>query len=449
MPIIYDGVEHPVRIGPGRSDLRYSSVPAVVPYDSTLATATTVQLVGGRHVSFAKVFATQPWVAAAVMRLLSWSIRVPLKVYRRTGSDSRMRLGPKDHPLAAAIMNPWRRGSQADFTMSMLGPLLVHGNALDEIQSGAGEQIRFQAADWRFARPVVIESYDGRIIEIAGWDLDADEDMYSRTVGADTVIHTRWWSPYGPLGISPLQQLGMTIAIDDAAQRHQKAMLSNGARPPSAITVSPEFLGWEPEKRQALLDQLSEDVGEIYSGPENNGRPALLPPGLDWKEVGHTAVEAELINQRKIAQGEVCAVYQIQPPMLGVLDRATFNNIETAREMSYTDSLGPPLVLIEQTINAQVIQGLLREDDIYVEYDFAGVLRGNRLNEVEALREAIATGLLTPNEARTIDNRPTSDTPGMDDHYLPLNNLQPIGRATADPTQITNPADTEDDAVGV
>jgi phage portal protein BeeE len=123
----------------------------------------------------------------------------------------------------------------------------------------------------------------------------------------------------------------------------------------------------------------------------------------------------------------VCAVYQIPPPMLGILDKATYSNIETQREMTYTDSLGPPLVLIEQCLNAQVLRGLMRETEIFCEFDFAGVLRGDKLKEVQALRDAIQTALLTPNEARSIDNRPRSDNPAMDQFYLPMNNLAPVG----------------------
>jgi HK97 family phage portal protein len=195
----------------------------------------------------------------------------------------------------------------------------------------------------------------------------------------------------------------------------------------------------DKDERREIMQQLRQDVTSIYAGPYNAGKPALLPPGLDWKQVGHTSVEAELIDQRKIARDEVSAVYLIPPPMLGILDKATYSNIETQREMIYTECVGPPLLLIEQMINAQVVRSLLGEQDVYVEYDFGNVLRGDRLKEIQALREAISSALMTPNEGRSVLNLAASDEPGMDEFYLPTNNLSPVSSTSSDPSSLVVP----------
>jgi HK97 family phage portal protein len=428
MPTIIGPGGEPVEIAPGRGDLRYSSAPFDPDRVIDLA-------VVGKTVSYAQLFATQPWVGAAVMRMLTWAVRVPLKVYRRTGDDSRERLRPADHPLADAVVHPWDRASQAQLVMALLGPQLVHGNGLVEIQQGARGTLRFEPVDWRIALP--IRPFRSRI---SGWTIDENDGTEPRTIAVDKTLHVAWWSPLGPIGVSPLRQLGTTITVEDAAQRWARATFINSARPPSAITASESFLGLDRDERDALLAQLRADVTRLYASPENAGRPALMPPGLDWKPIGHTAVEAELIDQRKVNREEIAAVYQIPPPMLGILDKATYSNIETQREMAYTDALGPPLVLIEQTINAQLVTALLGEDDVYVEFDFGPVLRGDRLKEIEALREGIASAIYTPNEGRRALNMPASANPAADDLYLPMNNLSPLGTTPA-PAPVPAPAE--------
>jgi len=294
--------------------------------------------------------------------------------------------------------------------------------------------IRFFPRDWRYAHPI----YSFR--DIAGFKVDVDDPMTARGVGIDSLLHVKWWSPAGQIGTSPLQQLGVTLRVEDAAQRYQQAIFANGARPASAVTASDDFLGLDPAERGQLMTQLRADITALYAMPENAGKPALLPPGLDWKAVGNSAQEAELIEQRRVARDEIVGVYLIPPPFLGILDKATFSNIEVQREMIYTDCVGPPLVLIEQVMNASLVRDFMQLDDVYVEFDFGAVLRGDRLKEIEAIREAVATAVMTPNEGRSKTNMPRSDNPWMDEFYLPFNNLQPVGQG---PVPVGTPAGAE------
>lgn len=412
MAVIYGTDDKPVEIGPGRGDLQYSSSPL------DLIGLGGVGLVDGRVVSCARIFEEQPWAAIAVMRLLTWSVRVPLKVYRRTGDDSRERLRPKDHKLARSIAEPWPRAGAIQLVMAYLGSLLVHGNGNVEVEDGP-QKMRFTPLDWRGLRPIMVRG------QIRGWR--HVEEGEEEILTADEVTHVRWWSPFGAVGISPLTQLGTTIKIEEAAQRHQVSMLRNSARPPSAIATSPEFLGLDKDVREALFKNLRSDITDLYSGPDNSGKPAILPPGLTWQQVGHTAVEAQLIEQRLRTREEIAAIYMIPPPAVGQLDRSTFNNIQELLRVAYTDGLGPPLVLIEAALNDQVVRQLLRDEDVYVEFDFAGILRGDRLREIEAIRAAVSSALMTPNEGRSTLNYPKSAEDGADALWLPRNNLQRLG----------------------
>lgn len=386
-------------------------------------------LFGGRPVSHAKVFSTQPWVAIAVMRLLTWSVRVPLKVYRRVDDDGeRQRLRPRDHKLAAALKRPWEDGCMADLVMHLLGSLCVHGNSLIVADNGASDTLRFAPLDWRTVLPLRENSADPNG-EILGWRehlVGGGTDDHS----SQTTMHLRWWSPLGRLGVSPLQQLGSTIRAEDAAIHWSLNTLSQSVRPSGVAEFDDAAMRLPPEDRTALYMKAATDLRGAYAGVENAGKFMVLPPGLKFTSASNTtAVEAELIAQRAVNRNETAAILMIPPPMIGILERANFSNVYTLREVAYTDGLAPPLVLIEQILNAQLVERMLREEDVFVEFDFAGILRGDRLKEIQALREGIGTGLIAPNEGRDVLNLPRSKSERADELFMPSNNLTPIDAA--------------------
>jgi HK97 family phage portal protein len=426
----------PISIGPGRGNLQYSSMHVpVVP---------TAMALINKTVSFARLFQTQPWVAAACMWMLTRAIRVPLRVYRKTSkANAAELLMPDQHPVAHMVANPWPGGNSAQFVMNMLGPMLVHGNAVLDVDDShvSDGALGLTPKDWRYCQPIMPTR-----LELDGFRFDWDLPLRQYDRPINNVLHVSYWSPTGPIGTSPLMQLNITLSIEDAAQRYQIGVFRNGARPPSAIIAAEAFIGIDPEIRNTIMAQLRQDLTDLYGGPENAGKPALLPPGLDWKEVGQSVIEAALVEQRKLTRDEVCAVYMIPPPLLGILDRATYSNIAIQRDMTYTDCLGPPLVLLEQAINAQIVRDLLQDDQVFVEFDFGAVLRGDRLQEIEMLRNAVQSALLTPNEGRAVLSRPAADLEGMDTFWMPTNNVTPVDQAAkppATPAPVIAPASPE------
>lgn len=382
-----------------------------------------VELVGGRIPSYARLVSEQPWAWIAITRLLTWATRVPLKLYRRgDDSHSRQRVRPGQHRLADSLHTPWPGAGTRDLVLALLAPHLVHGNAVMPIEDGP-RSIRWDpTCDVRQMRAVT----DVRGA-IRGWERTIRGDVQD-VEPWDAYLHIKTWSPLSTaVGMPALHALQTTFTIEDAARRWQIASLRNSGRPPSAVKASAEWLGIAEPERSALLDKLRSQISEIYTGPENAGRPALLPPGLEWENIGHTAVEAELIDQRACTREEIAAAFFVPPPMIGILADATLNNMEVLRQVAYGDGLGPPLVAIESGLNALLITHLLREPDLYVEFDFAGVLRGDRLKEIQALREGVAGGLLTPNEGRDVLNLPRVAADDANRLHLPTNNLTPLG----------------------
>ncbi len=388
----------------------------------------------GRVLSFARLATENPWVGVCINRMLTWAARVPLKGFVRLGDGSRARLrGADGDRLAMGLESPWPLGTPIAMVGHALGSLLVHGNGVLEVDVSASG-LSFTPHDWRRTRAIMADKRDPWS-PVVGWQITTPGGV-RREVAAGDVCHFGWWSPLGRLGVSPLQQLGVTLRGEERAREWSEKSLLNAAYPSGVVQLSKEFVGIEPEARQQLVAETTRTVRSIYAGAANARKLAVLPPGVEWQDIkagGTTAVEAQLVEQRRLNRDEVAAIYQIPPPMIGIYDHASFNNFREAREIALTDGLAPPLIMIEQVLNAVVCRHLLARDDAYVEFDFAGILRGDRLREVEAVREAIGTAVLTPNEGRELMNRPRDPSDAADLLYLPMNNLQPLSSVDAVP----------------
>jgi HK97 family phage portal protein len=264
-------------------------------------------------------------------------------------------------------------------------------------------------------------------------------------------VHLAWESQdlHG-LGVSPLKQLAETIKLDDATRRYQAASFTNGQRPASAI-VPPEGFRYEGTEHE----DLRAEIQRIHGGVDQAFKAALLAPGFKWEPLAHTAVEAEVIAARNLGREEFAMVYDVPPPMVGDLTHATYSNVEELHRILYVTTLRPWFKLIEETLQRQLIdEEETWSDNIYVQFDLAEVLRGNRREELDAASQAFYNGLMTLNEAREFVDMPPvdpkTDPEGMADiPHVQANNLRPITAPSvaedpnavkaADPNQIMPP----------
>lgn len=392
----------------GRRSLARSSMPFSTWGTSQLA------LLNGRSLSYTQIYRTQPYVATAVGVLVRQLARLPLKVYQRGPGGERERV--RDHKLVDLLNNPAPGYSGVHLKQWIALPLCLHGNStIAKTRSEKmGPPDRLWPLDWRFMRAFQADEIPSKPVRFWRYD-ELDEPLL---IDPGEMIHTRWEAPDGPIGVSPLEQLGTTVRIERAAQDYQEAYLRDGVRSAFAIKFPPG----------AVLDaetrgEMRKDIAAAFGGATNAHHPFLVPGGADLQEMSHNAREAELIDQRKLTREEVASVYNIPQPLMGILENATLANVESLHKMFYTTVLGPWLRLIEETIQAQLIDPEPAFEGCFVEFDLAEVLRGDKLREVQALRTAVQTGLLTINEARSIQNLPRFDMDWCNQPLIPTNNL--------------------------
>lgn len=383
---------------------------------STPGRSTTVR--GGRSIDFpqlglseaySRIYSSQPWVFALVNKLSRGVARLPLKSYLNIGDD-REYLRPRDvepHPLPTLLHRPHPRGSRFSLVEATVGNVAIYGKALWwKYRPGPGQApTELWPLDWRW-----IEMRTGESAPI-------DYFVYNGPAGRkvflpDDVVYFSWWSPAGEAGTSPLEPLRQTLALEDAGRRYAVSSFANAARPAGAVT-HPKTL--DPKQKEELRAEL---VG-ANQGPDQAFRIALLDGGLDWKPFSHTAQEAQTIEHRKLNREEVCAVYDVPPPMVHILDKATFSNIDEQHRMLYQDTLGPWLSFIEETVDAQLLSSELAFAGTEVEFDLNEVLKADVAKRAAAYRQLETT--LTANERRALENRSKIDHPAADAILVPAN----------------------------
>jgi phage portal protein BeeE len=108
-----------------------------------------------------------------------------------------------------------------------------------------------------------------------------------------------------------------------------------------------------------------------------------------------------------LTREEVAAAYHVPPPMVGILDHATYSNITEQHKIVYQDTLGPWLTSIAEDIELQLLPGLDDSEGVYVEFNIAEKLRGSFEDQARSIQALVGAPVLSRNEARG----PSIETP--------------------------------------
>jgi HK97 family phage portal protein len=365
----------------------------------------------GRVASYQGIYESQPWVAVVVNKLNRGIMDLPLRLYREVTQDGEIE-PVHNHPVMDLILNPWERASPAQFKQKLSFPALIHGNSVvAKVRSEPdGPPTGLMPLDWRFLVAHTLD--DG---EVFFWE--SNQPRRQQFYDVDDVVHVAFEAGLGDIGVSPIKQLGTTLRTEENAQTYQSSSFEKGIRPSGALKTDKSL---SRDQRKTLRDEIRQ---------QGDGSFFLLTDGMEWESMSHTAVEAELIEQRRLNREEVAAVYDVDPPLIGILDHATYSNVAEMHNRYYRATLRPWLTLIADSLTAQLIDSepAWTGDGLFFSFDLSEVLRSDTPEEISAAATMISSGLATPNESRNRLRMRRSSQEGADDLYLPTNNLSSMG----------------------
>jgi HK97 family phage portal protein len=270
--------------------------------------------------------------------------------------------------LDSLLRKPFPRGSTVLLNHHIAQSLLVHGNSLVAKLRGPDREqppIMLWPLDW--AKVSAYGPLGGRIEYWSTTQFDGQE----RILSADDAILFAWGAPSGcEVGVSPLEKLGVTVRLEDAAQRHQTAMFKNGSRPSLAIALEQE------NPKQELIEYVRARVEAMHKGQDNSGRTFFMGANVKVQPLSLTPVEAELIEQRKLSREEIGMVYDLAGPLMNDLTHGTYSNVAELTKGLYRDVVPPWTELIVQTYQSQLLDPEPAWLDRMVRFDFTDKLKG-------------------------------------------------------------------------
>jgi HK97 family phage portal protein len=211
-------------------------------------------------------------------------------------------------------------------------------------------------------------------------------------------------------GLSRLEPLNATLFNEDAARRANASWWQRGARP-SVVLSHPGELS------QGAMDRIKASFDARHAGADLMGGTSVLEEGMTATIIQLNAEEMQYIESRKLNREEVCMVYDVPPPVIHILDHATFSNITEQMRSMYRDTMSPRLEDVESVIDWSLRSEFFNAGERETEFDMASVLRGDfetRADKSVTLRNA---GILTGNEGRELSGYARLDDPEMDKVY--------------------------------
>jgi len=340
---------------------------------------------------------------------------LPLHLYERRDDGGKDRA--TNHPLYRLIHdrpNPWT--SAAEFVMQL---------EQDGITDGGGYALANRAGDKIVElirlppRSVCVELDDKTL-----------EPKYQVTLKNGTKKTYPWQDIlHVPVlgNLAPIKQAREAIGLCLAMELHAGLLFGNGARPSG-------ILKYKGALTQVSAERLKHSWSQGHAGAAS-GRTAILENGIEFDPLTFNSVDLQFQELRMFQVIEIARALGVPPSLLFDYGRATWGNAEQMAQSFLSFTILPRLKLWQGAVSRLLPAD---EQEKYVpEFLVDELVKAEIAARFEAYAKAITNGVLNPNEARAMENRPPYA--GGEQFRVPMNTETPGSPAAANPRAQAKP----------
>lgn len=382
----------------------------------------------GKFATYAALYRAQPSIATVVDKVANAAARLTLKVWDMTPATGKA--ADDSSPYARLISNPCPLMSPFNFWRWTFSTYEVYGEAFwlkvrDQGNvTGLVPMHPSRTTVKRDDRGGVVFSFSLGVASAGLLEVPASEVVPFQRYNPDSLMR----------GMSRLEPLRSTLLNEDASRRATASWWRNGARPSV-------FLKHPGELSEAAHKRIRAGIEQAHAGADNMGKAAVLEEGMDAQVVQLTADEMQYVESRKMNLQEVCMVYDVPPPVVHILDHATFSNITEQMRSMYRDTMAPRLEDVESTIDFHLRSEFFPTATHYASFALDEVLRGDFETRATAVGNLIEKGVMKPSEGRPLFDLP--DAGPVADQLYGNAALVPLGSSVHGQQEVSPSGDLE------
>jgi HK97 family phage portal protein len=326
-------------------------------------------------------FKASVWVYACVYRIMKDAASVPWIAEVRKGDEWEP---DEQHPLTELMEYPNEFMSRQDMIERVTAHLNLGGNGLWSklmitSRRGLTRGRKIVAELWPID-PSGIKPVPSRAKFIARYQYEKDGVVIKDWDPAE-IIHFSFTDPGDPYwGMSPLQAAARTVDTDVEAVKWNKVALQNRA-------VTDGIFSFPQPLDKQQWEEARERVRQEFQDSSERRAPWVMGSSAKFERMSLSPVEMDWLESRKDMRVEICAVYGVHPPIVGIYDDATLANIATARRMHWEDTIIPYLDDLDSGLNRSLVPHFGPRDQLRLSYDTTAVQALQR-----NLKELIDTG---------------------------------------------------------
>lgn len=337
----------------------------------------------------------------ACVQILSNTFAIPaLNLYRKEGNIREIQ---HDNPIQILIHRRpneymtafnWRR------TMMMAAAVTGNGYSVIKRDERTGYPTSFEFIRSSLVTPCIIE---GKLwYGIQG---------YKSTIPASDMIHLKWISQDGIVGMSPLKQAKENIGQAMAIQEYGSKIFAEGGSKRMALKTPGKI---QAEQKAAYKKVWNEEI----AGVENLSKLMFLEGGSELVEIGMSPEDAQMLGVMKFKIEEICRMYGVPLHLVQSLDHATNNNIEHQGIQYVIYTMMAHYVNFEQELDYKLFPD---KTDFYTRHNTNALMRGDMKTEAEYFGKMTDIGVYSINDIRAIKDE--NPIPDGDAYYVQLNRI--------------------------